>query len=109
MGLLPEVQETRLLDLVQQSVVLRRKSRARAGDGRGCCTDPKDALRGGDCLQKHSAREAAGGHYFQYPEIGGMGTRTRRVVIWAAVAVALGVVAVALIVRTRHASVTLTE
>jgi hypothetical protein len=36
-----------------------------------------------------------------------MGTRTRRVVIWAAAAVALGAVAVTLIIRKRHASVAL--
>jgi hypothetical protein len=37
-----------------------------------------------------------------------MQTRARKVVIWAAVAVILGVVAVALEIRARHASVTLT-
>src|ERR1700729_203929 len=36
-----------------------------------------------------------------------MGTRTRSVAIWAAVAVALGAVAVTLIIRMRHASVAL--
>lgn len=37
-----------------------------------------------------------------------MQTRARKVVIWAAVAVVLGVVAVALVIHARHASVTLT-
>jgi hypothetical protein len=43
-----------------------------------------------------------------YPEIGGMRMRARNVAIWAAVAVTLGVVAAALIVKARRAGVTLT-